>query len=152
MEVIKREEKKERTVYIASDGKEFHEEGGCKKYEEFLKYQEAVNKLPKTNEDEYRFCKTEKEFQNYLDLYRNIIGQTYPKYSPCTMKAVKGDAWHGSDWYLIYIKEYMDFPDEIIVTSLSQKKEEFEEFLEQFRIAEKENDIKCDTVDTKVNI
>ena len=119
--------------YTTSDGKVFDRPDKAEIHEELIGLEQKFKDFGIKTVDEAYFCKTEEELKTVVNLlayreanFRWPSGKFEPYFRYQNVE------FSGPDWYFFLHETNMDYPDEYWVETLSQKKQEFADWLKQF--------------------
>ena len=119
--------------YTTSDGKVFLRKSEADVHDGLLQWSDAVRNFGVKNTGGAYHCRTEEEFNAVVNM---IAYETYAydcnerKFVP--QNYYENYKFSGDDWYFFFHKSNMDYPDEYWMETLSQKKQEFADWLKQF--------------------
>lgn len=119
--------------YTTSDGKVFLSKSEAEVHDGLLKWSDTVRNFGVKNTGGAYHCRTEEEFNAVV----NMIAYENYAYDYNERKFIQRNYYEkykfsGDDWYFFFHKTNMDYPDEYWMETLSQKKQEFADWLKQF--------------------
>lgn len=119
--------------YTTSDGKVFLSKSEAEVHDGLLKWSDTVRNFGVKNTGGAYHCMTEEEFNAVVNMiaYENYAyNYNERKFTP--INYYEKYKFSGDDWYFFFHETNMDYPDEYWMETLSQKKQEFADWLKQF--------------------
>lgn len=122
-----------RTVYVTEDGKRFYQESEAFLHDEYLKWQLTARKMGVRCVDGGYYCKDEQSLAAVVIMMSYKTG----RYDWKQKKFVKFDNYQnyrfsGPDWYFFEHDAGKPYPYGYSVKSMTQKKQEFAEWLKKY--------------------
>lgn len=135
MAITEKVEKKETIVtkYVTSDECEFFSKSQAKVHEDYLRWKKEVERLGIPHIENAYYCKTETEYKSVVAMLACRYGHYDIRekiYKP--VNHYEDGRFTGEDWYFFEYKAKQNYPSDYWLETLTQKKKEFEEWLQQF--------------------